>query len=190
MYTDVARVALGVSSAILGGLFWWHKEEHNGPFSPWNMLGVFLVVMGALSILFGIKGIIDGYHPRVIRTAGPYGLLQKALPIIMIFVGSVSYTIAAYYHLRMKRWSFLQAFMIAVPFILVEYQFSLRGNHYASTILGMNAIQITLVTMAFYFVNSWLLNHFVLKNPVVWWREVLAFAFIIAAFLLSTAVKN
>jgi hypothetical protein len=38
----------------------------------------------------------------------------------------------------MEQWTFLKAFLIAVPFLFLEYQFSLRGNQYARTHLSMN----------------------------------------------------
>lgn len=96
---------------------------------------------------------------------------------------------AAYFHLKMEQWDFMKAFLIAVPFLLIEYQFSLRGNYYAKQHLLMNAVQITLLTMIFYFFNAWILTYFFLKQPIVWWRECIAFVFIALAFLTTTTVK-
>jgi uncharacterized protein (DUF486 family) len=113
------------------------------------------------------------------------------VPILFIFIGSVSYTVAAYYHLSLTNWTFLKAFAIALPLILIEYQFSIRGNHYAYSLLKMNAVQITLLTMTFYFINSWILNYFILKkHAVVWWREVTAFILIVLAMSLSTMTSG
>lgn len=115
-----------------------------------------------------------------------FPLINNILILLLIFVGSVSYTIAAYFHLKLRNWNFLAAFTIALPLILIEYQFSIRGNHYAYEKMGLNAVQITLITMCFYFVNSWILNKYVLKkHAVVWWREIAAFTCIIIAFLLA-----
>jgi hypothetical protein len=50
----------------------------------------------------------------------------------------------------------------------------------------MNVVQITIVTMIFYFFNAWLLNHIVMKDPIVLWKELLAFVFILMAFYLTT----
>ena len=79
----------------------------------------------------------------------------------------MSYTIAAYYHLKLRNWSFLTAFAIAIPFILVEYQFSIRGNRAAKDVLRLNAVQITLVTMTFYFIQQSQLRmgHLSVTNP-------------------------
>jgi uncharacterized protein (DUF486 family) len=113
------------------------------------------------------------------------------VPILFIFIGSVSYTVAAYYHLSLTNWTFPKAFAIALPLILIEYQFSIRGNHYANTMLKMNAVQITLLTMSFYFVNAWVLNYFFLrKHAVVWWREITAFILIVVAMGLSTMTSG
>ena len=73
---------------------------------------------------------------------------------------------------------------------MCEYQFSLRGNYLANDILKLNSIQIVLITMVFYFINAWLLNLFILKNNVVWWREIISFTFILFAFLMTTSYKN
>jgi hypothetical protein len=88
--------------------------------------------------------------------------------------------------LKLEKWTFLNALLIAIPFLIIEYQFSLRGNYYAKKHLMMNVVQITLLTMIFYFFNAWLLNHLFLKHPIVWWREVLAFTFILMAFYITT----
>jgi uncharacterized protein (DUF486 family) len=115
----------------------------------------------------------------------------RAYVILLIFIGSVSYTVAAYYHLRIENWTFLKAFAIALPLILIEYQFSIRGNHHAHESLRMNAVQITLLTMAFYFINAWVLNKFILKkHAIVWWRELGVLGILVAAVLLSATGTN
>jgi uncharacterized protein (DUF486 family) len=114
--------------------------------------------------------------------------LARVYIIALIFVGSVSYTVAAYYHLKIENWTFLKAFAIALPLILIEYQFSIRGNHHAHETLKMNAVQITLITMAFYFINAWILNKVVLKkHKIVVWREVGVLGLLVCAVVLSAA---
>ena len=126
--------------------------------------------------------------PSVMPIVKSPGFRHWAFIISLIYLGTLSYTVAAFYHLKIPNWSFAKAFALAIPLVvLVEYQFSLRGNHAARDILGLNAVQITLITMTFYYVNSWMLNHFVLKQPVVVWRELVAFALVIAAFAITTA---
>jgi uncharacterized protein (DUF486 family) len=104
-------------------------------------------------------------------------------------MGSVFYTMAAYLHLKMDEWTFLKALLIAIPFVFIEYQFSLRGNYYAKQHLLMNTVQITVLTMIFYFFNAFLLNYFVLQHPVVVWRELLSIFFILMAFLTTTSIS-
>jgi uncharacterized protein (DUF486 family) len=185
-------LSIGIFFAVLGAIL-WSKQERYQQIMSWRVAGaIALILFGAVNILFGIDYYIHAYKnvlpmkPRVARA----GWKEWLFIIGMIFIGSVSYTIAAYYHLKIKNWSFLMAFAIAIPLILIEYQFSIRGNHAAKDILNLNAIQITLITMAFYFVNSWVINMLFLKQKVIWWRETLAFVCIIAAFLLSTTSRN
>jgi len=105
------------------------------------------------------------------------------LILLFIYLGTLFYSLAAYLHLSIyHNWTFMKAFLIAIPLVILEYQFSLRGNRYANTELKLNAVQILIITIAFYFINVWIINHFILKNSVVWWRECLAFLFIICAF--------
>ena len=173
---------LALLCIVLGGLL-WYKEEKKELFNFTIGLSICIILFGAVLLFTGIENRVDKYTSQ-----------EKVKPTFMhwlfifglIFIGSVSYTIAAYFHLKLEQWTFLKAFLIAVPFLLIEYQFSLRGNYYAKKHLMMNAVQITILTMIFYFFNAWLLNHFVLKQPMIWWRELLAFFFILMAFLTTT----
>ena len=81
----------------------------------------------------------------------PKQALQKIGIIALIYFGTVCYTIAAYFHLYLKdQWTFTKALMIAIPFVLIEYVFSLNGNHYALKVLDWSPLQILVVTVAFY----------------------------------------
>lgn len=181
----------GIALAVTGGITWASHEKKRQLMSWTVFAAVFMILAGAANILLGIDHYLELFKNK--QHVKPYvknvGWTEWLFIIGMIFVGSISYTIAAYYHLKLKNWSFLMAFAIALPLILIEYQFSIRGNFAAKDILNMNAVQITLITMVFYFVNSWVLNIFFLKNAVVWWREVIAFMFIVAAFLITTSYK-
>ena len=111
--------------------------------------------------------------------------------LMLIYMGSLCYVVAAYYHLNFsKNWSFLTALAIALPIVLVEYSCSLHGNHFANEYLAFTAIDILVITICFYFVNLWLLNYFVLKHkPANAWSELAAVSLIIIAFLLTTVIK-
>lgn len=112
-------------------------------------------------------------------------------PLLLIYLGTWFYTLAAYYHLHLgENWSFFQAFIIAIPLVLIEYTFSLHGNFYAYHNMHLSAMTILLVTMCFYFINLWLLNYFFLYHKTVFWKELLAFIFILCAFALSGVIKK
>lgn len=184
---------IGICIVVIGSLLWMQQE----PTSILNVhvfVSVALILLGAINILLGIEPVmtfLSRYKNQaaLLPKAPVASLLTKAIIIAFIFIGSVSYTIASYYHLKHSaQWTFLKALMIAVPFVFIEYQFSLRGNFLARSVLGMNAVQITILTIIFYFVNAWVLNYFVLKHKVVPWREILAFICIIIAFLLTGVI--
>lgn len=111
--------------------------------------------------------------------------------LLLIYLGSLCYVIASYYHLKLKdNWKFFTALAIAIPFVLIEYTFSLHGNHYAHKYLKLTAIDILIITICFYFINLWLLNRFVLGHKGhKAWSELLAFGLIVAAFLITNVIR-
>jgi len=169
---------------VLGSVL-WYKEEKNNLFSLTIGFSIACILFAAVLLVQDFQLQKESKPTEKIPVAGWHWPFILGL----IFVGSVSYTVAAYFHLKMEQWDFLKAFLIAVPFLLIEYQFSLRGNYYAKQHLLMNAVQITILTMIFYFFNAWILTYFFLKQPIVWWRECLAFVFILLAFFTTTAIK-
>jgi len=111
--------------------------------------------------------------------------------LFLIYVGTIFYTLAAYYHLTFgNKWRFIDAFLVAIPLVVIEYTFSLPGNHYANLILKLSAQNILTITVCFYFINLWLLNYFVLKHKVNMIREIVAFILIIMAFLCTTVFEH
>ena len=170
---------------VFGGLL-WYKEEQNALLSPAILFSIVCILFGAILLFRDLN-----HHTKSKDVPTPKEIRNWHWLFILglIFIGSVTYTIAAYFHLKLENWTFMKAFLIAIPFLFIEYQFSLRGNYYAKTHLLMNPVQITILTMIFYFVNAWLLTYFFLKLPVVWWRECLAFLFIVLAFLTTTTLK-
>lgn len=104
---------------------------------------------------------------------------------LLIYIGTCFYTTAAYFHLKLRKWTFLTAYIIALSCVVMEYQFSLRGNYYASRILQINPLQILIVTTCFCFINVMILNFFILKYPIKPWREFLSLGLIIAAIVVS-----
>jgi hypothetical protein len=141
---------------------------------------------------------------------------SKALTIFFIYLGTLFYVTASYFHLSIRNWTFLTAFLIALPLVCIEYQFSLRGNRAAVDSHAMNPIQVLIVTLCFYFVNLWLLNYFVLSRSwasqqistankktmsnsstsksnnsgIVFWREAISFILVLAAFVISTNISG
>jgi hypothetical protein len=108
---------------------------------------------------------------------------------LFFYIATIFYVLAQYYHLSFNTWSLKRAFTIAIPLVIIEYYFSLTANYEANSILKMNPVQILLITMTFYFINTWLFNYFILKNDISTWREILSFVLIIGAFMLSSNIK-
>lgn len=173
----------GLSLIILGCVSWYVQERDFN--SPGVILSIMVILLGGSLFLSNLNA-IGKYFKIQDYPQQPAHWLNWIFILTLIYIGTVFYTLAAYYHLKIKKWTFLQALIIAIPFVLIEYQFSLRGNFYAKNHLLLNAVEITLITMIFYFINSWLLNFFVLKDPLNWWREGLAFILILSAFLITT----
>ena len=113
----------------------------------------------------------------------------KIKSYLYVYIGTVMYTLASYYHLSLKDWSFFKALKIAIPLVLIEYTFSLRGNRILNDTFNINPIEILLITMCFYFVNTWLLNYFVIKNKLTTAKEIISFILILMAFYLSSNIR-
>ena len=174
---------------ILIGIYIWYTQDIKRDTYFINfkiMIGIFLLIIGAYMVIENIGDINDNHNWNTNITK-PISQFEYISILLLIYFGTICYTVASYYHLKLKKWTFLKSLLIAIPLVLVEYQFSLRGNFLAKSLLKMNAVQIALITMTFYFINAWLLNYFVLSQSVVWWREISAFIFIIMAFTVTTS---
>ena len=176
---------IGLVFICIGGLLWYYEEKNKDLLNLTIGFSILMILFGGGLLFMGIK---NQKETRSIekRVGVDLAWWHWFFILGLIFLGSLAYTVAAYFHLKLEKWTFLKAFLIAIPFLLIEYQFSLRGNYYAKKHLMLNVVQITLLTMIFYFFNAWLLNHVVLKDPIVWWRECLAFFFILMAFYITT----
>ena len=188
--------AAGAASALAGAALLLREDARSSAGvasapTARALLAVALVAAGAAGMVRGHGAVLRALPgPAAVAPtpAGPPRLRDRAFVLALIYLGTLGYTAAAYYHLRMDAgaWTFARAFVLAAPvLLLVEYQCSLRGNRAAQRVLGMSPVQVVLVTMAFYFVNAWLLNALVLRQPTVWWRDALAFALVLAAFALT-----
>ena len=178
---------IGIFSILIGIYIWFTHEKPRTIMDVHIFFSIILIIFGGILFLLGLDEILLQFDKYIeIKSIDKLKFYEIASIYLFIFLGSICYTIASFFHLKMKNWSFLKALLIAIPFVLIEYQFSLRGNMHARIHLELNAVQITLITMTFYFINAWLLNFFILNQPVIWWKEVLAFLFICIAFLLTT----
>ena len=102
--------------------------------------------------------------------------------ILFIYIGSIFYIVAAFYHLSIRDWTFLTAAAIAVPILILEYTFSLRGNRFANKYLS--ATKILILTMIFYLINLTILDTVILQNGVSY-RDIISLFLIIAAVYVS-----
>lgn len=111
--------------------------------------------------------------------------------ISLIYIGSTFYVLAAYYHLALREnWYFWKAYMMAIPLVLVEYLFTLNGNHYMHHVLEYSPVDVLIITICFYFVNLWLLNYYVLKHRGHnIYMEMVCFGLVLTAFLLTTVIR-
>ena len=89
-----------------------------------------------------------------------------------------------------ENWTFAKAYGIAIPFIMLEYIFSLHGNYFLHYKLDYSPMDVLIITICFYFVNLWLLNYFILKHKGHnIYMEILCFGLVLTAFLLTTVIR-
>ncbi len=182
------NIYLNIIIILIGILMWLINDNHTPDVSVAIIIAIFLIIFGGINLLINLEEYLSKHDAIMIKD---FTINTKSTLYIylLIFAGSVCYTIASFYHLKLKNWSFVKALLIAIPFVIIEYQFSLRGNMHARQHLNLTAIDIVLITMCFYFINAWILNFLVLKQNVTVWREILSFVFIICAFLVTTQKK-
>ena len=113
-------------------------------------------------------------------------MIGKAASILLIYLGTCFYTTASFLHLSFKHWTFWKGYMLAIPLVCIEYIFNIWGNKYAN-LNGLNVIQIMMLIIAFYMINIWIINVFVIKqNTIVLWRELLALLLLITSIIISS----
>jgi uncharacterized protein (DUF486 family) len=182
---DQNKVFLFISGIliVLYGIKLWFNEDNKGNVLNINIIkSIIIIFIGAYLLLTNIYYIFElmGLKKTIYN---PNMVYNKYIIFLFIYIGSVFYTIASYYHLKETNWSFLKALLIAVPVVFIEYQFTLRGNHQLSTLYGFNSTQIGIFVIISDFINAWLLSYFILKqknnNSM---RNILAFFFIYCAY--------
>ena len=109
-----------------------------------------------------------------------------------IFIGAIFYTLASYYHLKMdNNWTFFKALIVAIPFVLIEYVFTLHGIYYSYKFLSLSPSQILITTICFYFICIWIFNYYVMKIRLDFkhmLKELFAFILIITAFYITNVI--
>jgi hypothetical protein len=103
--------------------------------------------------------------------------------LLFMFIGSMLYVIGSYAHLSLAPWTFWKAYVIAMPLVAIEYQFSLRGNKWANE-SGISPINVLLITLCFYFISMYALNKLYLHGKVES-KDFAAFLCILTAFAIS-----
>lgn len=172
---------------IVSGCLLWYMEEKNALLNWTIVSSIGLIAVGAFLLLDSMDHLFkktSGFEKKKIELYTWHWFYIMGL----IFMGTISYTIASYLHLKMDEWTFLKALLIALPFVFIEYQFMLRGIYYAKEHLLMNSLQILVITTIFCCFNSLLINYFVLQLPMVIWRELLSVVFLLMAFFTSTSM--
>ena len=109
--------------------------------------------------------------------------MEYTKPYLFIFCGALCYILASYAHLKMKNWSILNALLIAIPLVFIEYNFSLRGNKQLHA-LGKSSNYVLITTMSFYFICMQLVNKFYLLETITA-KNFMSFVLILLAFYVS-----
>ena len=85
--------------------------------------------------------------------------------IFFIYLGSLCYTFASFYHLTLKnKWTFRSAYFIALTFVAVEYIFNVYGNKNANNYITV--LDIMILIICFDLINLYIFNTFLLHNDI------------------------
>ena len=179
------NIYLNIIIILIGILMWTLNDISTPEVNVAIIIAIFLIIFGGIHLLINLEGFLSKHDAAIVQNFTKTST-STLYVYLLIFIGSVCYTIASFYHLKIQNWTFLKALLIAIPFVIIEYQFSLRGNMHARRHLNLNAVEIVIITMCFYFINAWILNYLVLKQNMTVWREILSFVLIVCAFLITT----
>jgi uncharacterized protein (DUF486 family) len=186
MDNTIASAILIGSGCVMGaiGSYTWIQLETKTLLE--QFLISLLVLTAGFNFFFGLKGFFvdDTVSTTTVSSTEKLKWYSKEglWGLFLVYIGAVFYALAAYYHLAIPNWSFLTAFLVALPLILIEYHFSLRGNHIMYDRIQWNATQVAVVSLVFYFINTWIMNKFIFKRKFVLWREIVGFLLLAGAF--------
>ena len=115
--------------------------------------------------------------------------MNKWIAILLIYLGSCCYTIASFYHLSFgEDWTFLKAYMLGIILVSIEYIFNILGNKNANK--HITVFQIMILIIAFDLINLYLLNAFILKNKIDYFRDGISLVLIFIAIIISTNLRQ
>lgn len=113
--------------------------------------------------------------------------MNKWLAILFIYIASVFYTIASFYHLSFgTKWTFARAYIIALVFVGIEYIFSVIGNKWANQFISVFDIMILIII--FDLINLYIINFFILKNKIHTVKHGVSLLLLGVAIILSADV--
>ena len=115
--------------------------------------------------------------------------MNKWLAILFIYIASVFYTVASFYHLSFgAKWTFTRAYIIAIIFVGIEYIFSVLGNKWANEFITVFDIMILIIV--FDLINLYIINFFILKNRVQPLKHGISLILVGIAIILSADIIN
>ena len=115
--------------------------------------------------------------------------MNKWLAILLIYLGSVCYTVASFYHLSFgKQWTFFRAYLLALMFVSIEYIFNVYGNKGAAD--HITVFQIMILIIAFDLINLYVINALLIKHKIDYMRDGISILLIIAAILISSNLRS
>jgi uncharacterized protein (DUF486 family) len=115
--------------------------------------------------------------------------MNKWVAILFLYIASVCYIIASFYHLSFGvEWAFIRAFFTSITFVLLEYLFAIPGNKWANEFLSVFDLMILIIV--FDIINLYILNVFVLKNKLQPLKHGLCLVMLGIVMMLSADVIN
>jgi hypothetical protein len=178
-------IYIGLFLAIAGAIIWNNNDDVLQHEFAVTVASV-MIFVGGLMVLFDlVKPLLcgDACVKNVQEKIHDYRYTIYA--IVIIYLGSVFFTLSSFWTFKLKEWTFYRALFIALVAFLFQYQFQLRGIDFARTRLKMAYLHIIIIILCCNYINSLIINRFYLKEKFVWWRDLVAFGMVVGAFCLS-----
>lgn len=109
------NIYLNIIIILVGILMWIVNDTSTPDVNVAIIIAIFLIIFGSIHLLINLEGFLSKHDAAIIQNFT--NTSKSTLYIyLLIFIGSVCYTIASYYHLKLKKLDIFESIVDCNPF--------------------------------------------------------------------------